>query len=98
MFGEFNVTLTTDQLPAHTHEMDILLPNGAEVVAPGNNAAIGTVENGTFTLYTQPGGPAAAMNPMMLQPAGSSLPHYNRQPYLGLNYSIALEGAFPSFS
>lgn len=32
----------------------------------------------------------------MVQPAGSNLPHENRQPYLVGNWCIALEGIYPS--
>lgn len=97
LFGAFSVSLTTEEMPAHTHEMDIQIPNGDEVAAPGNNAAMGTVYSGNFMMYAQPA-TAAPMSPMMLQPAGSSLPHNNTQPYLGVNYSIALAGNFPAFS
>jgi microcystin-dependent protein len=31
----------------------------------------------------------------MVQPAGGSLPHENRQPFLAMNFCIALSGQFP---
>ena len=40
--------------------------------------------------YAKPGEPKA------LTPAGGSLPHNNLQPYLTLNYCIALQGVFPA--
>ena len=36
------------------------------------------------------------MNPAMVGIAGGGQPHENRQPYLGVNFIIALEGIFPS--
>ena len=35
------------------------------------------------------------MNPQALAPAGSGQPHNNLQPFLGLNFIIALQGVFP---
>ena len=37
----------------------------------------------------------AAMAPTALGVAGSDLPHNNMQPYLTLNFCIAMQGAFP---
>jgi microcystin-dependent protein len=49
-------------------------------------------------MYVPPGGALAPMDPSMIAPAGSSQPHQNMQPYLVLNYAIALTGIFPSHS
>ena len=98
MFGAFNVTLTVDEMPMHNHVMNIFKPNGAETVAPGTNSAIGIVESGNVKLYGTAGPPQTTMSPMMVQPNNGGLPHMNQQPYLGLNYSIALQGVFPAFS
>jgi microcystin-dependent protein len=38
----------------------------------------------------------AAMYPQMVSNVGGSQPHENRQPYLALNFCIALQGVFPS--
>jgi microcystin-dependent protein len=35
------------------------------------------------------------MNPAMIGVAGGSLPHNNMQPYLTLNFCIALQGIYP---
>jgi microcystin-dependent protein len=43
-------------------------------------------------------GPAVDLVPLanaMLDPAGGGQPHENRQPYLALNFLIALQGIFP---
>jgi microcystin-dependent protein len=36
------------------------------------------------------------MSPAMISGGGSSLPHENLQPYLVLNWCIALQGIYPS--
>ncbi|HXD32199.1 MAG TPA: hypothetical protein VN643_13835, partial [Pyrinomonadaceae bacterium] len=44
------------------------------------------------------GSPIPATQPMAFQavtPVGGSLPHNNMQPYLTLNFNIALQGVFP---
>jgi len=38
----------------------------------------------------------APFSPKAISTAGSSLPHENRQPFLVLNFCIALEGLFPA--
>ena len=38
---------------------------------------------------------AVLMAPQGLPPAGGGLPHNNMQPYLTLNFCIALQGVFP---
>jgi microcystin-dependent protein len=99
MFGDFTVTVTTQEMPAHNHGMDVFNPNGTETVAPTTNSTIGIMENGAVLIYnTFKSAQVTQMSPMMVQPAGGGQPHMNQQPYLGLNFSIALEGVFPAFS
>jgi microcystin-dependent protein len=43
-----------------------------------------------------PVGTTVTMNPQALAPTGGSLPHNNMQPYLTLNFCIALQGVFPA--
>lgn len=85
--GVENVTLTQAQAPAHGHP--VAASNAAATAArPGGNLPAG---NGAY-------GAAAdtTMNPAMVGAAGGSQPHENRQPYLGMNFIIALEGIFPA--
>ena len=86
--GSEVVTLTIDQLATHTH--GIAASNGTATASrPANNflAAGGAYANATD---------GTTMNPGMVQNTGGSQPHENRQPYLGLNFCIALDGIFPS--
>lgn len=91
--GAESVTLQVSQLPAHTHPAigssaggDSLTPSGS-VWAP--DAAGGSAPYSTGT-------PDVALAAQAIGPAGSGLPHENVQPYLVLNFCIALEGIFPS--
>lgn len=97
-FGAFNVTLTLQELPIHNHGMNCFEPASPELQVPTTSTGIGTVGNGSFFLYGATGGATATMAPNMIQPAGGNQPHPNQQPYLGLNYSIALVGTFPRFN
>jgi microcystin-dependent protein len=47
-------------------------------------------------IYTPEPDTSTVMNAKMLGDAGSSEPHDNIQPYLALNFCIALEGVFPA--
>jgi microcystin-dependent protein len=89
MSGEQNHTLLTSEMPAHTHRVVAASSPGNELTAPGNFPA--EVEaNGYST-----GEPTTVLGNGMTA-VGGSLPHTNMQPYLVLNYCIALQGIFPS--
>jgi len=98
--GQENVTLISTQMPTHTHQLVVSKENGTQ--SDPTNAIIAnnqvTIERGN----TVPGsafnaGPGnATMSPQAIQPAGGNQPHENRQPYVAMNYIIALEGIFPS--
>ena len=89
--GDEAVTLTASQLPVHNH-----------AVAANNNQGGGARPQGrvpgrfsTGTGYATASN-GAQMSPETITPTGGSQPHTNVQPYLALNYCIALEGIFPS--
>jgi microcystin-dependent protein len=45
-------------------------------------------------MYAAPGA-LVQLNPNVLAPAGGDQPHNNMQPYLTLNFCIALQGIYP---
>lgn len=92
MGGSDSVTLTIAELPAHTHE---LLHSGsvANTAAPGLSVGFGST--GVAQVYASASGTPVTMLPQTLLPAGSGLPHNNRQPYLALSFCISLQGIFP---
>jgi len=97
-FGAFNVTLTQQELPTHNHNLVELTPPDptALIETPTINAGYGYCGNSVATPFGT--GAATTMSPATIAPAGGGLPHANEQPFLALNYSIALYGTFPSFS
>ena len=93
--GEQAHTLSIAELPQHVHVVQGA-SQVASLPAPGTNL-FGTVDPTALTtnLY----GPAqnlVAMAPVAIANAGGSQPHQNMQPFLALNFCIALIGIFPS--
>ncbi len=85
------VTLTTQQIPAHTHPLVGTETNGNQA-APSNNI----LANSTLVTPYAPETPTAVMAPNAISPIGGSQPHENLQPYLCINFIISLFGVFPS--
>lgn len=91
--GEENHTLISTEMPAHNHLVN------AKSDAGDASAPAGAFLANTGALdkeYKNTDGPTVQMSPQMIGLAGGSQPHNNMQPYLVLNYNIALEGIFPS--
>ena len=88
--GTESVTITTQTMPTHFHWM-----NGSTVATGGNDNPAGRYVGSAGNLYHAPAG-LAPMNPGTIGNTGGSQPHNNMQPYLVLNYCIALQGIFPS--
>jgi microcystin-dependent protein len=91
--GADSITLSLSQLAAHSHGAlafgrggDTNSPSGADWARPATDTPYGS--------STPPG----AMSAAATSSAGGSQPHENRQPYLVLNYIIALQGVFPARS
>ena len=96
-FGSYDVTLDISQMPMHNHGMNVYPEGSSTTATPTLQSGIGAPPSG-FDMYTTPQPTSqAVMNPNFVQSAGAGQPHTNAQPYLGLNYSIALQGSFPYF-
>lgn len=91
--GVEEVTLTTSQIPAHSHPLTGTATNASTGSTAGGVPA-NMVEVTTFAYGTD--APSTNMHPQMLASAGGSQPHTNFQPYLCLSYIISLFGIFPS--
>ncbi len=87
------VSLLQSELPAHTHQARAASSSGNQPGPSGNvwAGAPGRTPPPRF----QNGPPNSAMSASAIANAGGSQPHNNRQPYLGLNFCIALQGVFP---
>jgi microcystin-dependent protein len=93
--GEQAHTLSISELPTHTH-----VANGtsalADQPAPGGNL-LATVDPSAFTTSAYaPAGSLTAMAAASVTNTGGSQAHLNMQPFLVLNFCIALQGIFPS--
>ncbi len=88
--GEQNHTLTISEMPTHTH-----LVNASSL--PGNTpTATGNVLASPLSSTYRPASALTTMDPATVANTGGSQPHPNMQPYLVLNFCIALQGIFPS--
>lgn len=92
--GERGVTLLTSQIPVHQHEIK-LQNTPADSDDPANAVWGNTGGRRIGYAYSTQPGTAPSMNPDAISNTGGSLPHNNMQPYLGLNFIIALQGVFP---
>lgn len=92
--GEAAHALTLNEIPAHGHA---LMASGdlANTASPVG-AVTAAKPRGGRDVYAPAGSPAQPMSPQAIAPAGASQPHNNMQPYLTLNFIIALQGIFPS--
>lgn len=90
--GTEAVTLGTGELPAHSH--GVRAASQANSIRP-LNAVLAPVASSGFSTYAS-ATDGTPMNPDMVAPTGGGQPHANVQPYLVLNYCIALEGIFPA--
>jgi microcystin-dependent protein len=89
--GEQAHTLTTGELPAHTHQFRSSTAV-ATTRSPGGNLAAQSAAANLYGPATNP----VAMAPDSLANAGGSQAHLNMQPFLTISFCIALQGIFPS--
>ena len=88
--GVENVTLIQQQMPAHNHPLQVNNSGSATGRPSGGYPG----QTSTNTYAPSPDGTTFAAQ--AVSNSGGGQPHENRQPYLALNYCIALEGIFPS--
>jgi microcystin-dependent protein len=87
--GEQSHTLSISEIPTHTHTANATNTNGAAAVPGGNY--LGAFNNA----YSAPNN-LTSINPGTLANVGGSQAHLNMQPFLVINFCIALQGIFPS--
>jgi microcystin-dependent protein len=92
--GVESVTLTVQQIPSHTHPL-IASSDQGSLPDPGNHVLARSSTPGVF-LYQGNEAPDVTLHANSVSPAGGSQPHQNLQPYLCVNFIIALFGIFPS--
>lgn len=87
--GEAAHTLSISEIPQHVHMLQVSNANGGQTAA---NNLFGKTGANSY-------GPPASLVPMapaMSGNTGGSQAHLNMQPFLTINFSIALQGIFPS--
>jgi microcystin-dependent protein len=106
--GQEAHTVTLNEMPAHTHQM---MADGTTAATSntGSPGSAGSTVLGNSGGKQNPGGPFAVsiysngapggtLAPGVISNVGGNQPHTNLQPYLTLNFCIALQGIFPSHS
>jgi microcystin-dependent protein len=96
--GVETVTLLQSEMPIHTHGLTACDADATDDVPTGLLPAKGQFDDGTT--FGPIGGysataPNTNMSPSALTLSGGGQPHANMQPYLTLNYCIALVGVYP---
>jgi len=96
MAGVTSVTVLTSNMPAHTHALmgnstasDGATPGPTMVLAPGGDSV-------TPLNYLSSAAPNTSLNPLSIGVTGSGIPLSIANPYMGINFIIAVEGIFPS--
>ena len=92
--GAANVTLAETQIPNHNHKVAVALAPVGGDDDPGGKVLGRSVGASIYTAAANP----VAMAAEALPAVGGGQTHSNQQPYLAINYCIALVGVFPSRS
>jgi microcystin-dependent protein len=90
--GEETVTLTTNQIPTHTHVPACNSANGTATSPAGAVWAANTDAGAYAAVVATP----ANMNAAAAGPSGGSQPHDNMVPFLCINFIISMFGVFPT--
>jgi microcystin-dependent protein len=88
--GSPTVTLLESEIPSHAHAVRASQADGIDQVPSQSLYATGV----GLAAYAVPGSPTT-LSASTVAPAGGNQPHNNMQPYLTLNFCIALQGVFP---
>jgi microcystin-dependent protein len=104
MGGTESVTILTSNMPAHTHALSVAVTQGGKAGPGSTDSPVGNIPAGSATdeNYAAPAAATGNMAPLAVTataaPAGNNLPISIVQPYVVLNWCIAIEGIYPSRS
>ena len=88
--GVESVTLTSSQIPAHSHALQAAATLGATASPAGAVPAASPDGVGAYAAT-----PDATMHAAAFENAGGTQPHPNMKPFLAIRYIICLEGIYP---
>ena len=89
--GEQAHTVTISEMPQHIHF--VIADTDTGTASPTSSSRLAASSG--QALYAQPNN-LVAMDPRVIGNAGGNQPHQNMQPYLCINFIVALQGIFPS--
>lgn len=92
-FGTETVTLTTSQIPAHSHPLIVSNNNGSVTNPSGGVLARNAATDG---YSDDTSGGLVPLNPNSISAVGGSQPHDNMAPFICVSFIISLFGIFPS--
>ena len=90
------VTLTPNQLPAHSHTTQLKATADAADGTSPSGAALAESSENMYAESASATGSNLASSSIVVLNSGNSQAHENRMPYTALNCIIALQGLFPS--
>ena len=92
--GSETVSLLESEIPSHSHALRGHTADPADNNTPAPTLVLAQAHNGQA--YQPSNANLVSMSDSALTPAGGDQPHNNMQPYLTLNFCIALQGIFPA--
>lgn len=97
--GTEQVSLTVQNMPAHNHALNVSNSAGTSFNPEGNVPAASQFQENrqspVINVSSYNDSPNTAMAPNTISNQGGNQPFNNRNPYLGINYIIALQGVYP---
>jgi microcystin-dependent protein len=90
--GSPTVTLLQSEIPVHNHNAVVNNFDFGDANVPTSNAL---AKSSNASVYNTATSPLTTMSANTLATVGGGQPHNNMQPYLALNFCIALQGIYP---
>jgi microcystin-dependent protein len=92
--GEEAHTLSVNEIPAHQHRLRASADFANSAIPAG--ALPAAKRRGGLNIYGPAGTANVALHPAAMSNSGGGQPHLNMQPFLTINFVIALQGIYPS--